>query len=87
MRAAAALRMVGDSEAQMPRFSFRYAALTQRIDVLVRTRLWAQVLAGLVAGVVVGALLGPDVGMVDRRAAAVVVQQAAAAEVAAGRRA
>jgi Na+/H+-dicarboxylate symporter len=33
-----------------------------RLRVWVRTRLWAQVVAGMVAGFAVGALLGPDVG-------------------------
>lgn len=33
-----------------------------RLRAWVRSRLWAQVVAGMVLGVVVGALLGPDVG-------------------------
>ena len=35
----------------------------------VRTRLWAQVLVGLVLGVLIGALISPDVGLVEREAA------------------
>lgn len=48
---------------------YRYSGLTTRIQALVRTRLWAQVLAGLVLGILVGALLGPDLALVERRTA------------------
>ena len=53
----------------MPGITFRYVKLTKRMDSLVRTRLWAQVLVGLVLGILVGALLGPDLDLVDRRTA------------------
>ncbi|WP_366553874.1 dicarboxylate/amino acid:cation symporter [Aquibaculum sediminis] len=36
-----------------------------RLRPWIRTRLWAQVLIGLVAGLVVGTLLGPDFGLLD----------------------
>ena len=38
----------------------------------VRTRLWAQVLVGLVLGVLIGALISPDVGLVEREAASLI---------------
>ena len=56
----------------MPSITFRYAQLRKRIDALVRTKLWAQVLVGLVLGVLVGAVLGPDLDLVSRRTAALV---------------
>lgn len=36
-----------------------------RLRPWIRTRLWAQVLVGLVAGLVVGTLLGPDLGLLE----------------------
>jgi Na+/H+-dicarboxylate symporter len=39
-------------------------ALRDQIETWIRTRLWAQVLAGLVLGILVGYVLGPDVGWV-----------------------
>jgi len=50
-----------------PRFT--YNRLNRRLDGLVRDRLWLQVIAALVAGVGVGAVLGPDLALIDRRAA------------------
>ena len=38
----------------------------------VRTRLWAQVLVGLLLGVLIGALISPDVGLVEREAASLI---------------
>jgi len=40
--------------------------LTDRLQILVRTRLWLQIVIGMVLGVLVGILLGPDVGWLDR---------------------
>ncbi len=39
-------------------------SLADRLDSLVRKRLWLQVIVGLVLGVIVGAILGPDFGWV-----------------------
>jgi len=39
-------------------------ALRDQIETWIRTRLWAQVLAGFVLGILVGYVLGPDVGWV-----------------------
>ncbi|MEQ9811288.1 MAG: dicarboxylate/amino acid:cation symporter [Azospirillaceae bacterium] len=36
-----------------------------RLRVWIRTRLWAQVIAGMVLGIAAGSLLGPDLGLVD----------------------
>ena len=41
--------------------------LTERLGDLVRTRLWAKVLAAMVVGVAAGVVLGPDVGIVPHR--------------------
>lgn len=54
----------------MPISTFIHNRMTNRLDVLVRTKLWAQVLAGLVLGVIVGLILGPEAGLVSRRTAA-----------------
>jgi Na+/H+-dicarboxylate symporter len=40
-----------------------YRQLGERIDAWMRTRLWAQVLLGLVLGLVVGLVLSPDAGL------------------------
>lgn len=40
--------------------------LRGQLDAWIRTRLWAQVLAGLVLGILVGYLLGPDLHWVER---------------------
>ncbi len=37
----------------------------KRLDSLIRTRLWLQVIIGLVMGILVGGLLGPDLGWVS----------------------
>ena len=39
--------------------------LSDALEHLVETQLWARVLVGLAAGIVVGALLGPSAGLVD----------------------
>ncbi len=39
--------------------------LAERLESLVKNRLWLKVIIGLVAGVVVGAILGPDLGWVS----------------------
>jgi len=41
----------------------------KRLDTLVRTRLWLQVIIGLVLGIGVGGLLGPDLGWVPHETA------------------
>lgn len=38
--------------------------LSDRLDSLVKNRLWLQVIIGLTMGLIVGALLGPDLGLV-----------------------
>ncbi len=43
--------------------------LSRRLGVLIRTRLWLQVLIGIFAGAGLGVLLGPDLGLVGRAAA------------------
>jgi Na+/H+-dicarboxylate symporter len=50
----------------MPRSRFKYNLLNRRLDVLVRGRLWLQVLIAIAAGVAVGGLLGPDLALVSR---------------------
>ena len=45
---------------------FFYNRLTKRLDVLVKGRLWLQVLIALFAGAGVGFLLGPDLAWVSR---------------------
>jgi Na+/H+-dicarboxylate symporter len=50
----------------VPRSRFLHSRLTRRLDVLVRNRLWLQVLIGLVAGALVGLALGPDIDLLDR---------------------
>lgn len=53
----------------MPVSDYFYKRMARRIDALVRARLWAQVLVGLILGVAIGLLLGPDLDLVDRRTA------------------
>lgn len=53
----------------MPRSRFRYNRLNHRLDILVRGRLWLQVLIAIALGVGVGALLGPDLALVSRQVA------------------
>ena len=48
--------------------------LRGQLEAWIRTRLWAQVLAGLVLGIVVGYVLGPDVSWVDRDTSATVAR-------------
>ena len=43
--------------------------LRDHVDAWMRSRLWAQVLAGLVLGILVGYLLGPDLSWVERETA------------------
>ncbi|MGB3625094.1 MAG: dicarboxylate/amino acid:cation symporter [Henriciella sp.] len=50
-----------------PRFT--YNRLNRRLDSLVRTHLWLQVVIALALGVAAGALLGPDLALVTRRSA------------------
>ncbi len=50
----------------MPIIRYVYARLTRRLDVLVRGKLWLQVLFGLASGALVGAMLGPDLNWIDR---------------------
>ena len=46
--------------------------LRNRLEALVRTRLWLQVVVGLAAGIVVGLLLGPDLGWVAPEASKII---------------
>lgn len=52
--------------------AFKYKRMTKRLDALVRTKLWAQVLVGLFLGILVGLLLGPNLDLVERRTAALI---------------
>ena len=45
---------------------FFYNRLTKRLDVLVKGRLWIQVLIALFAGAGVGFVLGPDLAWITR---------------------
>lgn len=56
----------------MPKFRFTYNRLNRSLDVLVRGRLWLQVLLAIFAGITVGAILGPDLDLVSRSLAAVI---------------
>lgn len=56
--------------AKKPRFT--YNRLSRRLDVLVKGRLWLQVILALVAGVGVGLLLGPDLGLIPRADASLI---------------
>ncbi|MEQ3649133.1 cation:dicarboxylase symporter family transporter, partial [Hyphomonas sp.] len=47
-----------------PRFTYR--RLNRRLDVLVKGRLWLQVIIALVAGISLGLLLGPDLALIPR---------------------
>ena len=47
-----------------PRFT--YNRLNRRLDVLVKGKLWLQVILALVLGVSAGLLLGPDLGLIPR---------------------
>ena len=58
--------------AKKPRFT--YNRLSRRLDVLVKGRLWLQVIIALVAGVSVGLLLGPDLGLIPRNHADLIGQ-------------
>ena len=55
----------------MPRSRFKYNRLNHRLDVLVRGRLWLQVIIAIILGVSVGAMFGPDLALVSRQFAAV----------------
>lgn len=48
----------------MPTFPFTHNRLTRRLDVLVKGRLWLQVLIALALGIGAGLMLGPDLGLV-----------------------
>ena len=50
----------------MPAPRFTYRRLNRRLDVLVRDRLWLQVILALVAGISFGLLLGPDLALIPR---------------------
>ena len=52
------------TQAKKPRYT--YNRLNRRLDVLVKGRLWLQVILALVAGVSVGLLLGPDLDLIGR---------------------
>ena len=47
-----------------PRFTYR--RLNRRLDVLVKGRLWLQVIIALVAGISLGLVLGPDLALIPR---------------------
>lgn len=53
-----------------PRFT--YNRLNRRLDSLVRTHLWLQVIIALALGVGAGALLGPDLALVTRTSADII---------------
>lgn len=46
-----------------------HESLSRRLGLLIRTRLWLQVLIAIGLGTALGVLLGPDLGLVGRRAA------------------
>ena len=48
---------------------FLHQKLSQRLDLLIRGRLWLQVTIGLGAGAGVGLVLGPDMNLIDYRQA------------------
>nr|WP_321440356.1 dicarboxylate/amino acid:cation symporter [uncultured Hyphomonas sp.] len=50
---------------------FTYNRLNRRLDVLVRGKLWLQVILALLAGIGVGLALGPDLDIIPRDQAAV----------------
>ncbi|MEE2922082.1 MAG: dicarboxylate/amino acid:cation symporter [Pseudomonadota bacterium] len=50
----------------MPAPRFTYRRLNRRLDVLVRDRLWLQVILALLAGISFGLLLGPDLALIPR---------------------
>ena len=50
----------------MPAPRFTYRRLNRRLDVLVRDRLWLQVILALMAGISFGLLLGPDLALIPR---------------------
>lgn len=56
----------------MRRTSGKIGSQGPKLRAWVRTRLWAQVLVGLVVGVVVGAVLGPDLGLVSPEAGEII---------------
>ncbi len=56
----------------MPAIRFMHNRLTRRLDVLVRGRLWLQVLLALASGALAGLLLGPDIGLLDRSTATLI---------------
>ena len=64
--------MAEETQAKKPRFT--YNRLSRRLDVLVKGRLWLQVIIALVAGVSVGLLLGPDLGLIPRNHADLIGQ-------------
>jgi len=53
----------------MPRNRFLFNRLNRRLDVLVKGRLWLQVLIAMAAGIGLGVLLGPDLELVNRETA------------------
>ena len=57
------------ASAKKPRFT--YNRLNRRLDVLVRGKLWLQVILALLAGIGVGLALGPDLDLIPRDQAAV----------------
>lgn len=53
-----------------PRFT--YNRMNRRLDVLVKGRLWLQVIIALLLGIATGALLGPDLSLVTRSLAGLI---------------
>lgn len=55
-----------ESRKHMGQPSYLHTRLTRRLELLVRGRLWLQVLIGLAAGSGIGMVLGPDLDLVAR---------------------
>ncbi len=50
----------------MPKPRFLHNRMSRRLDVLVKGRLWLQVLVAMAFGIGTGLLVGPDLGLIDR---------------------
>ncbi len=52
----------------MPRVRFLHNRMSRRLEVLLKERLWLQILAALALGIGTGFLIGPDLGLIERSA-------------------